>query len=353
MKGWQQIPIAHDGPEHNEPLVPLGMLSDFRNIFTDSMYFGERHTSPYKRGELAGATVTCFVRFSLAMALEQASTLLPPNHAFVVWDAYRPEQVQKSLYEDFCQKLVAECGYTKEEAAIKAPEFVSIPSTDPAHPSPHITGGSIDLGIVEFDDASWLELRMLDHEIRKYHPDDKNVDVCLMEMHRQQIFREKSVLLDSGVDFDEVSPKTALRYYEELLEQGKTLSPPDTERLMNRRMMHNALNAAGFASYPHEPWHLDLGNQFWAHQKGGDAFYGPTILSAENLRFEADRRAALKMALCMNFRKSSLLAQRSHIANPVARTMAAIPSTARFGHPMNPGSHPRGSRLEATALNAA
>ena len=43
VEGWKHLPIIECG----ERLVPLGAFSNYPQIATDSIYAGERHSSPY------------------------------------------------------------------------------------------------------------------------------------------------------------------------------------------------------------------------------------------------------------------------------------------------------------------
>lgn len=86
VDGWKQLPIE----ECSEPLVPLGAFSNYPQIATDSIYVGERHSSPYPCAELQNAMFTIFVREGVAKQLAKATELLPKAHMLLVWDAYRP-----------------------------------------------------------------------------------------------------------------------------------------------------------------------------------------------------------------------------------------------------------------------
>ncbi len=76
VTGWKEVPVRSS----DEPLVPLGLESDHEEIFTDSIYAGERISSPYGYGELDGSLLTHFTRQTVAEALVHAQDLLPPTN---------------------------------------------------------------------------------------------------------------------------------------------------------------------------------------------------------------------------------------------------------------------------------
>ena len=83
IKGWKEIPIGECG----EKLVPLGPFSEHNGyILQDSIYCGERVSSPYGFFEIMGSLITPFVREGVAKRLAKAVSLLPAGHVFLVWD---------------------------------------------------------------------------------------------------------------------------------------------------------------------------------------------------------------------------------------------------------------------------
>src|SRR5437868_4289545 len=159
VAGWKQHPVSDNG----EKLVAIGPFSDYPQIFQDMVYFGERkQSSPYGLRELKGSLLTPFMREGVARRLAGAAAKLPEGYALMVWDPYRTLEVQTSLFNYRVGELMdmhrGDASYTEAMAQQEAQIVVSIPSADPKKPSPHNTGGAVDLTIVKFAPAAWDEM---------------------------------------------------------------------------------------------------------------------------------------------------------------------------------------------------
>jgi len=222
LDGWQAIPII----ECSEKLVSLSELSSRYRIVVHPQY--------HIRGA-SRAIPDCLVRESVANKLITASQLLPSNLQLVIWDAWRPIKVQKTLFDQYMADLRHKYPDTDGESLIvEASTFVSLPSKNPNSPSPHNTGGAVDLSIIS-EDGEYLEM---------------------------------------GTDFDDFSPRANTRYFEDIFSEN-VASANELMYLQNRRLLHFVMINAGFTSYPHEWWHYDYGDQFWAALSGEPAaIYG-------------------------------------------------------------------------------
>jgi D-alanyl-D-alanine dipeptidase len=267
--------------------VPLGAFSDFPQIATDSIYVGERTSSPYPTTKLDGALFTVFVRQGVAERLAKAAAMLPRGHMLLVWDAYRTLSVQQALF-DYFVKVLVQRGIPREQAIIDAQQFVSIPSGDPTRPPPHNTGGAVDLTIIYVAEPNWQRMEELMAIIQQPETPTNWRDIYAAEMERQQLIREAAMPLPMGTVFDGVCGETATRFYEDLDENGMTGEECVIRTF--RRLLYNVMTAVGFSNYPAEWWHFDVGNQFAAKRTGKPAIYGAAVLSEENHQHEAMRR---------------------------------------------------------------
>jgi D-alanyl-D-alanine dipeptidase len=258
VKGWKDIPIRDKG--RADPLVPLGPLSrEAGTLMTSSVYFGEHDTSPYARSEnkLKGSLLTLFVRQSVARRLLFAEQLLPAGYHLIVFDAYRPYGVQKSLYDFYRQQLKRSYpGMSDEALELETQKYVSLPSQDPARPSPHNTGGAVDVAIIKTGAA-----------------------------HR------KSKMLNFGTAFDHGGERAALAYYESKIAMGEVLAGEDVQACNNRRLLFAVMTKAGFQPYFAEWWHFNaLESQMGAAAAGLDyATFGAINPIESNMAHENTR----------------------------------------------------------------
>lgn len=173
-----------------------------------------------------GATENCYMRESVYGLLLVALELLPKGFGFKVFDAWRPYEVQKFLFEEYVAKLQLSENISLKEAEEKARCFVSYPSSDKSKPFVHSTGGAVDLTIIDDNDRE----------------------------------------LNMGTSFDDFSPLAFTDYYESSL---------NDEIKNNRRLLYNVMTKVGFSNYPSEWWHYDYGDVFWASEKNENcAFFG-------------------------------------------------------------------------------
>ncbi|WP_171005431.1 M15 family metallopeptidase [Bacillus sp. E(2018)] len=217
IDGWEDVKIDLC----SEKLVPL---STSNSLIVKPMY--------YLKG-IPGAINECYARQSIASMLEEASLSLPVGYKFIIWDTWRPVEVQQSLFNNFRKALSVKHPHMNEEELITLTrKYVALPSNHVLKPSPHITGGSVDLSLVD----------------------------------------DQGKLLNMGTDFDELSSKASTRYYE-IKRKDNTLDSHEVEFLHNRRLLYHSLTSVGFTNYHEEWWHYDFGNQLWGKVSNKKAIY--------------------------------------------------------------------------------
>jgi len=214
---WKSVPIN----ECHQQLVSIDELVNDRVLFK----------AEFNKKGIPGAIKTGYVREQVADLLLLALKALPSGYSFLIYDAWRPFSVQKYLFDNYVKELLK--SHVKQEYEIikMAEEFVSRPSLDKNKPSPHFTGGAVDLTIID-DQGTTFEIE------NKYG----------IESHT--------------------------RYYEEKLENGMELSSQEMYYCINRRILYNSMVSSGFTNYPNEWWHYDFGNQFWGFATKKTAIYG-------------------------------------------------------------------------------
>jgi D-alanyl-D-alanine dipeptidase len=213
MEKWQAIPISECG----EPLVVVsGPRLHARPIYLERGY--------------GSAPREIWLRRGAATRLAEAAAALPEGLRLVLWDGWRPLGLQQELYHRYRDEIAAAEGLSGAELELETQVFVTKPSADPASPSPHLTGGAIDLTL---GDAG-------------------------------------GEVLEMGGDFDELGPRSRTDYYE----RPHPAAAAELELRERRRLLCSVMAAAGFSNYPAEWWHFDFGNQFHCHRVGGVACYG-------------------------------------------------------------------------------
>jgi zinc D-Ala-D-Ala dipeptidase len=225
MKPYQRI-VIH---ECNEPLVEIPP-SEFPRI--------EPH--PYASlGAPYGNQSPFFVRVGVLDRLRQAQQVLD-THLFLqthqsgwriqIFDAYRPVTVQQFMVDHSLGLVVSDRGWNRaaltpaqrESALQQVHQFWAKPSLEALTPTPHSTGGAIDVTLV---DASG-------------HP------------------------INMGGELDEMTVRSYPDHY-------VGLADPEAERYdRNRQILNYCMNQAGFERHYHEWWHFSWGDQLWAWLKG-------------------------------------------------------------------------------------
>lgn len=209
--------------ECDEPLVPVSLAPAPLRAYP-----------VYARLGIPGAVHECYVREGVYRRLLAVARALPEGLSLLVLDGWRPWRVQQYLFDTLQETIRARHPELDAETlAARTREFVALPSQSPEAPSPHLTGGAVDVTLC---DADGLPLEM-------------------------------------GTLFDEAVPASHSAALERLD------APDDTERHArdHRRLLYHAMAAEGFTNLPSEWWHFDLGDPLWAHY--GDhpaARYGAT-----------------------------------------------------------------------------
>lgn len=209
--------------ENHEPLISLKQYSPVIEVYP-----------AYYQDGLSGAVDDCLLRVGAAQRLKEATGLLPPGFRLVILDGYRPIAVQQALYDRQKAHLLKQGWLENEDMYTELHRFVARPSTNPAKPPRHLTGGAVDLTIAGPD--GWLPM---------------------------------------GTPFDDFTDQACTRYFEEF----SLLRPEEQVFRDHRRLLYHVMTQVGFTNYADEWWHFDYGNQAWAELTGKEAaFYGGVLL---------------------------------------------------------------------------
>jgi zinc D-Ala-D-Ala dipeptidase len=204
--------------ENGEPLIQIG--EEHSRIFIEPIYYHQK---------IPNSLQAIYLRQSVYERLTQALLLLSKNYSLILYDGYRPFQVQQYLFTSFSEQIAKlSPHFTEQEIVRETRKYVAFPSIDHAHFAPHLTGGAIDVTLGDIDGNA----------------------------------------LNLGTAFDEISEKSATRYFEQHPEE-------DWEACVHRRLLYNCLTMVGFTNYSEEWWHYDFNNVAWARRVGAqEASYG-------------------------------------------------------------------------------
>lgn len=236
-QGYRDIAIDVAGAANAEPIV---VAADYG--VAGQNYYAHARNPPYYHA-IPGAIDAIVLRDGAARRLQQVNTQLAPlGLELFVFDAWRPQAVQIYFHDHW---LPAELKRRQPDLSgdallAEVERYWAAPSAGDDAPSPHSTGGAVDLTI------RW----------RGAEP------------------------LWMGSLFDDASPIAHTAHFESALSDA-AFSFSDAEARANRRLLYWLMRGAGFASNPSEWWHFSYGDQMWAQLTGAPAaLYAGAVYAA-------------------------------------------------------------------------
>ena len=214
----EDVAIALGGPLANEPCV------DVRGIgIAGDNHYNTLHNPPYHLN-VPGSVANLFLRKSVAvMLVEVNASLAPLGVELYLFDAWRPQAVQRYFHDNWFPEWLKQRRpeLTGQALTEEVERYWAAPSSGEASPSPHSTGGAVDLTL---------------------------------------IFRETRQPLFMGGIFDDLTDEA----WTDGFERKPAVSMSDEEARANRRLLYWTMREAGFANNPTEWWHYSWGDQMWA-----------------------------------------------------------------------------------------
>jgi D-alanyl-D-alanine dipeptidase len=159
----------------------------------------------------------------LRRAAEAASAA---GHGLLVWDGWRPDDLQRALYVGYRNELARTTGLEGERLDALVERFVTDPDRGVTPPA-HGTGGAVDLTLC---DPATGEPR------------------------------------DMGGAFDELTIRSEPLYYDD--------HPDPAGYAALRRTLHVAMAGQGFVQLASEWWHFEYGTALWAQESGEAVRFG-------------------------------------------------------------------------------
>jgi zinc D-Ala-D-Ala dipeptidase len=245
-KGYSELPIDTFHPQFNEPLVDI---ADYG--LAGQPYYSRPNAAT--GDPVDGVPKIMYLRKTVAETLSKINTTLQ-NPVFTeffrgevelyVQDALRPISLQKKLHDELIPTLLRtqHPGISDEAVAERIQDLIAVPSSDPRRPSPHATGGALDV-------------------ILRY----------------KQPTRE--YVADSQVFMGHCDADTGDRILPDYFEQHEPQTDDDRHAQCNRRAYYAIMTGAAFGvdtglvCNPTEWWHWGSGDQLAAKVRGDAAAY--------------------------------------------------------------------------------
>jgi D-alanyl-D-alanine dipeptidase len=219
---YRSHPLDSSHTLYKEPLVDLAALG-----IDGSPHYARPDNPPYYE-VFPGAVPHLLLRQTVAAKLQAIDqTLRPQGLKLFVHDAWRPRAIQVHGHEVWMPaRLRAQHpDWSEAQVVQEVSKYWAAPTSDPASPAPHSTGGAVDLTLAGVNSGQMLYM---------------------------------------GSIFDDVSELAHTDYYE----RHQDGSYSALEAQANRRLLYWLMTEAGFANTPQEWWHFTWGDQFWARQTG-------------------------------------------------------------------------------------
>ncbi|MFJ7666895.1 M15 family metallopeptidase [Lysinibacillus sp. NPDC097195] len=224
-----QTPINQLTPniqKSTEPLIKID--NQHPRIFTQPVYYQQ---------QIAHSLQSIYVRQNVLALLLDALVLLPDSYSLILYDGFRPIEVQQYLFRHFAEQITRQQpGFTKDTIFNETLKYVAFPKIGQEHLLPHLTGGAVDITLGDVNGKA----------------------------------------LDLGTAFDEMSAKSATCYFEQHPDENKAA-------LNHRRLLYHCLTTVGFTNYAEEWWHYDFHNIAWARRvNANEAKYGAIEANVKN-----------------------------------------------------------------------
>jgi D-alanyl-D-alanine dipeptidase len=245
-KGYNELPIDVTNPKFNEPVVNI---ADFG--IAGQGYYSRPNAATGT--EVPGVPTELFLRQSVAETLASINLALndPKFTEFFgsevelyVEDALRSVSLQTKLHDELFPSLIRQQNpdMSNEEVESRIKDMIALLSTDSLKPSPHATGGALDI-------------------ILRYK-------------------QSTPMFVDGGeVPMGHIDGDTSTHIYPDYYEQNPPLTDLDKLAQKNRRAYYAIMTGAasgtdtGFINNPTEWWHWGRGDQLSAKVHGDKSAY--------------------------------------------------------------------------------
>ncbi len=225
----EEVPIDLAGALAKEACIEARLTG-----IAGANHYNTPHNPPYYVS-VPGSITELYLRRSVAAKLKNVNARLAALGIEVfLFDAWRPQAIQRFFHDVwFPDWLRQHQPHLSGDALVQEVEtYWAAPTAGEHSPSPHATGGALDLTLM---------------------------------------FSETRQPLYMGGIFDDLTEDAWTDGFERRTPQSMS----DEEARANRRLLYWTMSEAGFANNPTEWWHYSWGDQLWARMCGeGAAHYG-------------------------------------------------------------------------------
>lgn len=225
-KNYRTIPIDKAGAANAEPMIEAKAYN-----LAGANFYASTRNPPYYHA-VPGAIDRLLLRRGIAERLARVNEkLAAADLELWLFDAWRPQAVQIYFHDVWFPNEVRRRnpGFSDAEVLAEVEMYWAAPSHGADAPSPHSTGGAVDLTL------RW-----------------RNGEALWM-----------------GSLFDDASAIAHTAHLEAA--EAAAFSFTLEEARANRRLLFWLMREAGFAANPNEWWHFSFGDQMWAHLTGAPA----------------------------------------------------------------------------------
>ena len=221
----EEVRIDFAGPLAKESCVEVRSLG-----IAGANHYNTPYNPPYYVS-VPGSIPDLFVRRTVAAKLKEVNARLATlGIELYLFDAWRPQAIQRYFHDAwFPAWLQARQPHLAGQALVDEVEkYWAAPTAGENSPSPHATGGAVDLTL-------------------------------MFSATRQPLYM--------GGLFDDLTEEA----WTDGFEGRGSRSMSDEEARGNRRLLYWSMTEAGFANNPTEWWHYSWGDQLWARLCGQSA----------------------------------------------------------------------------------
>jgi len=245
-KGYNEVPIDTTHPKFDEPVVDIADYGIAGQGYCSRPNAATGEAVPY-------APTNLYLRRSVAEVLANINSALQNSVLtdffggeveLYVEDALRPVSLQTRLHDELIPALLRKNhpDMSDEQIVKRIKDIIAVPSANPERPSPHATGGALDI------------------ILRYKQPSSGYVE-------------------GSNVAVGHFDGETGTRINPDYFEQNKPQSKEDRTAQRNRRAYYAIMTGAAFGkdtglvNNPTEWWHWGSGDQLSAKVNGKEVAY--------------------------------------------------------------------------------